>query len=257
MVVGPPCVAPGMDHASPGPTMLVIGHAVTPETVLVQAGSLVSWARDRGVTVIPGVAGTDLPDPSDVDAVAVLGSAEGAWDDSVPWLGAEIDLLLRAVEIGTPVLGICFGGQLLARVLGGSANKADGRHENGFRTITSSDPAIDEGPWMEFHFDSFTAPRDAEVLARSERCDQAFRVGPHLGVQFHPEITPGQYETWVARWTGTSIEAAFDDLGITTEGLRAEVAERAEESRLRAWRLFDVFGGRTGLRTAQGAEANA
>lgn len=262
MVVGLSCVAPGMDETPPdsmasGPTMLVIGHAVTPETVLVQAGSLGSWARDRGVTVVPGVAGTDLPDPSEVDAIAVLGSPEGAWDDSVPWLGAEIDLLRRAVEIGTPVLGICFGGQLLARVLGGSANRPDGRNENGFRTITSTDPAIDDGPWMEFHFDSFTAPRDAEVLARSERCDQAFRVGIHLGVQFHPEITPGEYEVWVARWTGTPIEARFDELGITTEGLRAEVAERAEDSRVRAWRLFDDFGHRAGLRTPQTVEVGA
>lgn len=228
--------------------MLVIGHEVTPEVVLVQAGTLGSWAARRGIEIVPGVAGGELPDPSGFDAIAVLGSAEGAWDDTVPWLAAEIAYLQRAVAADVPVLGICFGGQLLARVLGGTARRADGHHENGWRTITSAAPdVIAEGPWMEFHFDTFTAPPDSEILARSEHCDQAFRRGCHLGLQFHPEITPAEFETWVSRWTGTSIEARFGELGITTEGLRAETAERAEASRLASWQLFDDFGRRSGL----------
>ena len=237
--------------------MLVIGHDVMPETVLVQAGTLGLWAAERGVRIVPGVAGTDLPDPSGFDAVAVLGSAEGAWDDSVPWLADEIAYLQRVIEADVPILGICFGGQLLARVLGGTAHRADGHHENGWRTISSYDPdVIVEGPWMEFHFDTFTAPPTSEVLARSERCDQAFRQDRHLGVQFHPEITPAEFETWVARWTGTSIEDSFDELGISTEGLRAETAERAEGSRVASWRLFDDFGRRAGLlRQVAGATA--
>jgi GMP synthase (glutamine-hydrolysing) len=239
------------------PTMLVIGHDVTPETVLVQSGTLGSWAAERGVRIVPGVAGTTLPDPAGFDAIAVLGSAEGAWDDAVPWLADEIAYLQGAIAAGVPILGICFGGQLLARVLGGTAHAADGHHENGWRTITSHVPdVIAEGPWMEFHFDSFTAPPTSEVLARSERCDQAFRQDRHLGVQFHPEITPAEFETWVARWTGTSIEDRFGDLGISTEGLRAETAERAETSRVASWRLFDDFGRRTGLlRQEAGATA--
>ena len=237
--------------------MLVIGHDVTPRTVLVQAGTLGSWAAERGVRIVPGVAGTDLPDPSGFDAVAVLGSAEGAWDDGVTWLADEIAMLTAAIAAGTPVLGICFGGQLLARVLGGRALPAAGLKENGWRTITSEDPEIvAEGPWMEFHFDTFTAPPTSEVLARSERCDQAFRQDRHLGVQFHPEITPAEFETWVARWTGTSIEDSFDELDISTEGLRAETAERAEASRVASWRLFDDFGRRAGLlRQEAGATA--
>src|SRR4051794_8366043 len=239
------------------PTMLVIGHDVTPETVLVQSGTLGAWAAERGVRIVPGVAGTDLPDPSGFDAVAVLGSAEGAWDDSVSWLAGEIAYVQRAIDADVPILGICFGGQLLARVLGGTPHPADGHHENGGRTITPHVPeVIVEGPWMEFHFDTFTAPPTSEVLARSQRCDQAFRQDRHLGVQFHPEITPAEFETWVARWTGTSIEDSFDELGISTEGLRAETAERQEASRVASWRLFDDFGRRAGLlREEAGATA--
>ncbi len=228
--------------------MLVIGHDVTPETVLVQAGTLGSWAAERGVRVAPGVAGTELPDPAGLDAITVLGSAEGAWDDTVPWLGDEMTYLQAAIDADVPILGICFGGQLLARVLGGTAHAADGRHENGWRTISTAAPdVVVEGPWMEFHFDTFTAPETSQVLARTDRCDQAFRQERHLGVQFHPEITPAEFETWVARWTGTSIEARFESLGISTEALRAETAERAEASRAASWRLFDDFGRRAGL----------
>jgi GMP synthase-like glutamine amidotransferase len=234
--------------------MLVIGHEVDAATVLVQAGTLASWAADRGIEVVAGVAGTPLPDPATVDAVAVLGSIRGAWDDTVPWLADEIAYLHAAVAAGTPLLGICFGGQLLARVLGGAANAADGRHENGWREITTLAPdVVAPGPWMEFHFDSLTPPPRAEVLAESERCTQAFRDGVHLGVQFHPEITPAEFETWVGRWTGTPLEDRFPELGISTEGLRAETAARAEESRAASWVLFDAFGDRAGLLAAAAA----
>jgi GMP synthase (glutamine-hydrolysing) len=232
------------------PTLLVIGHDVTPETVLVQAGTLAAWAEDRGVHVIPGVAGTPMPDPSEVDAIAVLGSVQGAWDDDVPWLADEIAMLTAAIAAGTPVLGICFGGQLLARVLGGRALPAAGLEENGWRSITSEDPEIvAEGPWMEFHFDTFVTPPQAERLAVSARSDQAFRDGVHLGVQFHPEITPASFETWVARWSGTPLEARLPELGVSTEGLRAETAVRAEDSRRASWQLFDAFATRAGLPT--------
>ncbi|MDD7937906.1 type 1 glutamine amidotransferase [Actinomycetospora lutea] len=230
------------------PRMLVIGHEVSPETALVQAGTLVGWAAEHGVEIVPGVAGGALPAPETLDAIAVLGSAEGAWDDDVPWLADEIAYLHAAVDVGVPLLGFCFGGQLLARVLGGTAHAADGRHENGWREITTVAPEIvSPGPWMEFHFDTFTPPPQAEVLATSERCTQAFREGAHLGVQFHPEITPAELETWIARWTGTPLEARLPELGVDPEALRAETAARAEESRAASWVLFDAFAERAGL----------
>lgn len=226
----------------------MIGHEVSPETALVQAGTLVGWAGDRGVEIVPGVAGETMPAPDTLGAVAVLGSAEGAWDDAVPWLAAEIAYLEAAVAADVPLLGFCFGGQLLARVLGGTAHAADGRHENGWREITTAAPEIvSPGPWMEFHFDTFTPPPRAEVLATSERCTQAFRDGPHLGVQFHPEITPAELETWISRWTGTPLEARLSELGVDQDALRAETAARAEESRAASRVLFDAFAERAGL----------
>ena len=66
-------------------------------------------------------------------------------------------------------------------------------------------------------------------------------------MQFHPEITPAEFETWVARWSGTPLEARLPELGVSTEGLRAETAERAEASRRASWVLFDAFAERAGL----------
>ena len=227
--------------------MLVIGHEVAPQTVPVQAGTLTAWAAERGVAVVPGVAGDELPDPRGLDAVAVLGSPRGAWDDTVPWLADERAYLADAVAADTPVLGICFGGQVLARVLGGRVGPAP-RPENGWHTITTHAPdVIAAGPWMEFHFDTFTTPPGAERLASSDLCDQAFRAGPHVGLQFHPEITPASFETWVQRWTGTELEERLPSLGVSTEGLRAETAARAETSRGASWRIYDDFAARAGL----------
>lgn len=238
-----------------GTTLLVIGHDVDPATVLVQAGTLASWAEDRGVRLVPGVAGSpEGPGAGDVDAVAVLGSVQGAWDDSVPWLTEDLALVADADRCGTPVLGICFGGQLLARALGGRvrAGRVDGavRGEHGWSMVeTIGGAGFGPGPWMEFHFDTFTTPPGAERLAVSEVCDQAFRAGPHLGVQFHPEITPAVFETWARLWADTPLEDELPSLGVSTEGLRTSVAQRAEVSRRASWELFDGFAAQAGLST--------
>jgi len=248
-----------VDEGMDAPTLLVIGHETDPGVVPVQAGTLTSWAAERGVRVVPAVlAGTGptapLPDPAAVDAVAVLGSVQGAWDDAVPWLGAEIAYLDAVIGAGTPVLGICFGGQLLARVLGGRAEPASGRREHGWQEIVTAAPeVVAPGPWMEFHFDTFTAPASSEVLATSARCDQAFRQGAHLGVQFHPEITPAEFDLWVARWTGTPLEERLPELGVDPVALRAETVARAEESRAASHVLFDAFAARAGLVTRTAA----
>ncbi len=50
--------------------------------------------------------------------MVVLGSELTAYDDTVPWLAAELGFIERMLAASVPVLGICFGAQALARVLG-------------------------------------------------------------------------------------------------------------------------------------------
>jgi GMP synthase-like glutamine amidotransferase len=197
-------------------------------------------------TLVTGVVG---PDPADVDVVVVLGAAESAYDDRVPWLAAELDLVAAAVRATIPVLGICFGAQVLARVLGGDVGRAP-RSERGFVTLGSDDPELLEaGAWMEFHDDAFTLPPGGLALAANETGVQAFTLGPHLGVQFHPEITPTVFAMWEQVWTqrgiGDAMAAAVD-----LPALRAEIATRAPASADAGRRLVERFCARAGVACA-------
>jgi GMP synthase-like glutamine amidotransferase len=200
------------------------------------AALLAEWAADRGVPIEVVPAGTPIPDPAQRPFVVSLGSARAAYDDTVPWLAAEREALDRALEVGVPVLGICFGAQHLARALGGTVGLAV-RPEVGWLDIETFEPeVVPPGPWLQWHRDAFTLPPGAELLARSDVSAQAFRLGPHLGVQFHPEVTPAVVEGWI-RSSPDSVGLA----GTTVAAVRAAGAAHAPGARPRAWALFDAF----------------
>ena len=87
------------------------------------AGYVSEWLDERGADV--DVLRIDVEerevDPRDYGLLVSLGSEFAAFDDSVPWLGREMRLFREASEADVPHLGICFGGQLLARTLGGES----------------------------------------------------------------------------------------------------------------------------------------
>jgi GMP synthase (glutamine-hydrolysing) len=163
-------------------------------------GVLGRLARDAGwaVEVCRSDEGADsLPALGSFDALVVMGSDRSTLDSTVGWIGPERALVAGAVESGVPVLGVCFGGQLLAQVLGGQVTRAD-RPEIGWRAVETSDPVrIPSGPWLVWHEDAFTAPPGAEALARTEVSLHAFVCGIHTGVQFHPEVTREIVGHWV------------------------------------------------------------
>jgi GMP synthase-like glutamine amidotransferase len=134
------------------------------------------------------------------------------------------------------VLGICFGGQHLARALGGTVGPA-ARPEVGWMAVESLAPEIvGEGPWLQWHRDAFTTPPGAELLARSAVCDQAFRLGPHLGVQFHPEVDAAVVADWAAHYPESLARAGTD-----ADAVLAGSVAHARSARAHAWRLFDAF----------------
>ena len=102
--------------------MLLVAHDGDRDYALREAGSVLTVAVEQGYDVSPiSAQERSWPDPADFDVIVVLGSGCGAWDDSLPWLADELDFLRRVVEVGTPMLAICFGAQALARALGGAA----------------------------------------------------------------------------------------------------------------------------------------
>ena len=140
----------------------------------------------------------DFPAPRDFDALVVMGAPWGAWDDERigNWLLPELQWLRDADAAGVPVLGLCFGGQLLARAHGGTVSRAP-VHEIGWMPVWSDDPSlVSEGPWFQFHYDRFTVPPEGIEIARTSRASQAFTLRRNLGLQFHPELTAAMLQGW-------------------------------------------------------------
>ena len=203
------------------------------------AGLLGAWLDARGLAYEVSRSWLDgpLPDPEDYAFVASLGHDRGAGDTHLPPVAAERELLARAVARDVPVLGLCYGGQVLAAVLGARVGPAP-VPELGWRAIETDDAsAVPAGPWLEWHFDRFTTPPGATELARTAEASQAFRIGPHLGVQFHPEATVDIVAAW-ARADAARLAALGIDDGTALLTASREHREAAEAA---AFRLFDAF----------------
>ncbi len=208
-------------------------------------GTLGTAAADRGLEVRTYRAdrGPDaLPRAGTFEALVVLGSAASVTDPTVSWIGSERDLVAAAVTAGVPVLGVCFGGQLLAHVLGADVRRATSP-EIGWRLLETADAdLVPAGPWLSWHEDEFTAPFDAEVVATTEISIHAFVHGIHTGVQFHPEVTPDVVEHWIAdaREDGRLDAREIDDL-------RRGFADRPDGTPDGARMLLEGFLHRAGL----------
>jgi GMP synthase (glutamine-hydrolysing) len=222
---------------------LVLAHDAVPGRGAAEAGTVEPALRRLGfdvgfATFLPGH--PPVPAATGVDVVVVLGAEQAAYDDTVPWLAPELAYLRSAVDAGTPVLGICFGAQALARVLGATVAPA-AAPEQGFVALDTADPAaLPAGTWMEFHRDAFTLPPGATLLAENPVGVQAFAHGPHLGVQFHPEITPRVLATWAESWAEAGVLAEVD-AAVDLTALAAEVARREAASVAACHRLVELF----------------
>jgi GMP synthase-like glutamine amidotransferase len=184
----------------------------------------------------------------DFSGIVPLGSNASAWqEDEYPFVRPQRELLAEAVEDEVPVLGICFGAQLLVRALGGDVYAA-GEPEIGWCEIVPTAAAADDpvlghadGPTgvYQFHLDTFTLPVEAVRLASSDRFEnQAFRVGTAWGLQFHPEVDVPTFEEWLGNHPGY-----LEKIGLDEGALRASVTAQAETPdavRFRT-RLFDGF----------------
>ena len=173
------------------------------------------------------------------DAAVISGSQTSVYDDE-SWIAGTEAWVREAVESGLPVLGVCWGHQLLARALGGDVDPM-GSHELGYATVglVDDDPLFDgfDASFVAFetHSDEVTRlPAAASVLAENDRALQAFRIRNAWGVQFHPE-----YDLDTARWVtenkrGHLTDAAVDAiLDTITPARHAETAD--------ATRVFDNF----------------
>lgn len=212
---------------------LIVQHeAPTP------AGLVREWLDDRGVEVETYRIDLDdrRIDPTRYDLIVSLGSEFAAFDDSIPWIDREKDLLIEAYGADVPILGLCFGGQLLARVLGGDSYRGE-MSEVGWLPVRSRDEdLIPRGPWFQWHFDTFSVPPGGELIADSEAGPQAFVAGRSLGVQFHPEVTNEIMDGWVSVY-----RHELDAEGVDPDELLQETKDLAVSSRAVAIQLLERF----------------
>jgi GMP synthase-like glutamine amidotransferase len=180
-----------------------------------------------------------FPEPSGWDLVVTMGAPWSVDDEAAigGWISDELAMLRKAQSIGVPVLGICFGGQALATALGGRVERAP-RPEIGWAGIETDEPGlIGAGPWFQYHFDRWVMPPGGVEIARNDVGPQAFRIGPSLGVQFHPEITVRELESWLANGG----EEDMRRLGLDPEAVLDRTRALAPAAERRAHDLVEAF----------------
>ena len=212
---------------------LVVQHeAATPP------GLITEWLADLGADVDVfriDVEERDI-DPRDYNLIVSLGSEFAAFDDSLPWIEREQNLLVDAHGADVAMLGVCFGGQLLARALGGEVFRAETSEIGWLPVRSQNEELVPKGPWFQWHFDSFSLPPGAQLIAESDAGPQAFVIGRSLGVQFHPEVTPEIMDEWVAVY-----RHELDAEGVDPDDLLEETHRTAAASRETSRQLLDFF----------------
>ena len=183
---------------------------------------------------------TTFPNFNEYDLLVPMGAPYGAYEDDRigNWLLPELAKLKQAHNDGIPILGICFGGQLMARALGGSVARAP-KAEVGWIEIESNDKTlISTGPWFAYHWDRWMTPKGATEIAKTDNANQAFVMGRTLALQFHPEVDPQVLEAWLSRESGC-VEITGEGVDLTQ--LRAQTLQQEAGSNLRAAELIDAF----------------
>lgn len=134
------------------------------------------------------------------DRVYLSGSERSVFEEA-DWISAQLDFIRGCVDRLTPIMGVCFGHQMIVRALyGKNALKRRVVPEVGWPDVRFADHWLFEGfssplPAFNFHFDEVVSGRidDFEIIAESDACPVhavVHKEAPVVGVQFHPEIKP-------------------------------------------------------------------
>ncbi len=182
-------------------------------------------AADDEVLPVVAFAGAPLLAPQKMAAVVVTGS-HAMVTDGAAWSEQLAGWLAEAAQWGVPLLGICYGHQLLARALGGTVGDLSGGREIGSLPVRLTaagrrDPLLGCLPSVFtgqlFHRQSVLAlPAGAQVLAASRaEPHQAFAVGDRIwGVQFHPEFSPAVMQAYIEHEKAGLLAEGLDPAGL-------------------------------------------
>ena len=198
--------------------------AIEQDPTLPGLGLLGRVVRARGLPIVSAHAWEGDLDglrATDFAGIAPLGGSMHAWDeDGLPFLRRERELLREAVDEGVPVLGICLGGQILARALGAEVRPA-AQPERGWVAVEPTPEAphdallahlLEPVGVYQWHVDVFDLPDGAVRLARSEHSEtQAYRYAERFwGLQFHPEVDAPLWAGWMQNYEGAPAAVGLD-----------------------------------------------
>ncbi|PLX72526.1 MAG: GMP synthase [Desulfuromonas sp.] len=225
--------------------VLIIKAGDTFPALSTQMGGFVDWTRKglqlahQQVRIVDVCAGHQLPAPATLSGAVITGSHDMVTEHR-PWMMQTADWLLDAVQYRLPVLGICFGHQLLAEALGGKAGWNPRGREIGCALVTQTEQGRQD-PLLGLLPASFMAqlthsqtvlqlPPRAQLLATSDQDPhQAFRYGSALGIQFHPEF-PIAATTWYIDTLANELR----EEGLDVDDLREKLQSTPEAASLLA-----------------------
>ncbi len=233
-----PCLQRNNVGVAPKVLFLVNEHLAT-EALLGEAFAESGFDVDT-FTVVPAERVDDpavdvtFPDPVGYDVIVPLGARWPVYDEALrrTWVGGETKLVRDAADAGVSLLGVCFGGQLLAEAFGGSVERSS-VPEIGWYDVDSDRPElVPGGSWFQWHFDRWTLPPGATEIARTANSSQAFVLGRALALQFHPEIDAKLLDVWLADDRDGEVVGA----GLSHAELRERTTELADDvaTRIRA-----------------------
>lgn len=164
-------------------------------------GSIEKWITYNGhdLSITRFFKSEPLPEIDSFDGLIIMGGVMSIDDeDEYPWLKQEKEFIRKSIEAKIPVLGICFGAQLLADTLGAKVYK-NHYPEIGWYRLNVSDDSIVQRLFsdipksfdvLHWHGDTFDIPQGALLLAGSEATpNQGFIYKDKiLAMQFHLEL---------------------------------------------------------------------
>lgn len=217
--------------------LLIVQMGSPPDDLLRQFGEQSDWFRaaledtNQRISVAHPDQGEALPEPSEFSAAVITGS----WSmvtDRKDWSERTGRWTKGLIESGKPLLGVCYGHQLMADVMGGVVDYHPDGRELGTLPVTLN--AQGQGdPWTGRLPPVFGAhlthaqtvlvpPSGAQLLGGSAHdAHQILRYGPHiLSVQFHPEFSGDLLHACVDKR-----ETALAAEGVDLDDLRAGIEE--------------------------------
>ncbi len=211
-------------------------------------GSVIDYFESRELPhkVVHTYSGEDIPELNEVESIINLGCPISMNNyHQHDFLKNLYQYVAGAVRVEKPYLGICFGGQMLAKILGARVEQNEkpeiGTYNVSLTKAGKSDKIFegfdDPFPVFHWHSDTFKIPYGTEQLAEGDDCkNQAFRKGRMVGIQFHLEATGKEVPLWCDEYADE-----LTKFGATKNKIVSEYENVFEKTKSMNYKMLDNF----------------